>query len=166
MEIIHELVNCHYLPKPNVVKFIHDDVLAPLSHTKTAFMLPLLPNGDLVMAMNRRRGLEFPGGHIDPGETSCQAAHRETVEETGYWVSHIRSLGYLLMLSEGKVPADWKYPHPLSFQQFYVGDVMWNTPYVENDECLAPAIVKRENAHLVLDDQRLAIYKAALSLMR
>ena len=164
--ILHSQSDVGYLPLPNVVKFIRDDVLTPLSHTKTAFMVPLLPDGSVVLARNRRRGWEYPGGHIEPGESSCFAAHRETVEETGYWVSHIRALGYLLMMSEGSVPSDWKYPHPVGFQQFYVGNVMWNTDYIENDECMSPVILTPSQARDTMDPQRLAIYEAALSLMR
>jgi 8-oxo-dGTP pyrophosphatase MutT (NUDIX family) len=115
------------------------------------------------MAHNSRRGLEFPGGHIDAGETPCAAAHRETVEETGYWVSHIKALGYLHMQSEGEKPDGWKYPHPTSYQQFFVGKVLRNVPYVENDECLAPVILTPSQVQTQLDARLQAIYLAALA---
>ncbi len=37
-------------------------------------------------------GLELPGGAVDPGEDSLEAAKRELLEETGYEASHIEQL--------------------------------------------------------------------------
>jgi 8-oxo-dGTP pyrophosphatase MutT (NUDIX family) len=155
-----------YLPQPNHVEFLKDSALTPLDLTPTAFMVPLMADGSVVMAQNRRRGLEFPGGHIDPGESSCAAAHRETVEETGYWVSHIKALGYLIQTCEAPAPEGYRYPWPISFQQFYTGDVMSSKPYVENDECLAPVVLSRSEAEERLDAHRFAIYQAALQTIR
>jgi 8-oxo-dGTP pyrophosphatase MutT (NUDIX family) len=151
-----------YLPLPNSIEVMADRDMAPMSLTKTAFMIPLLPNGSVVLANNRRRGLEFPGGHIDPGETMCGAAHRETVEETGHWVSHIKAIGYLRMISQGTVPEGWRYPHPLGYQQFFVADVMWAIPYIENDECLTPVILSPREARIKLKPSRAALYELAL----
>ena len=155
-----------YLPPPNYVEFILDTEMTPLDLTATSFMVPLLANGSVVMANNRRRGLEFSGGHVDPGETTTKAAHRECVEETGYWVSHIKPLGYLLQSSSGPKPATYNYPYPISFQQFFVGNVMSFVPYIENDECLAPVILTHDEARERLDANRFAIYLAALRAIR
>ena len=38
----------------------------------------------LMVYNGRRRGWEMPGGHVEEGETSAQAAARETEEESGY----------------------------------------------------------------------------------
>lgn len=163
---LYHKTNVGYLPEPNTIEFFMSEDMTPLDLTATAFMVPLLGDGSVVMANNRRRGLEFPGGHIDPGETSCKAAHRETVEETGYWVSHIKALGYLSQVTLAPCPPGYKYPWPVSFQQFYTGDVMSFEPYVENDECLSPIIVRPWEARTKLDAHRYAIYQAAISIMR
>lgn len=162
MNTIYQRENISYLPIPNGIEFIVDDVLSPRESTSTGFMLPLLPDGSVVMANNRRRGLEFSGGHIERMETSCSASHRECLEETGYWVSHIRAVGYLKHTCMGIKPDDYRYPWPISYQQFYVGDVMWSKPYVENDECLTPVIVSPLDAKSVMNPLQYAIYKAAL----
>lgn len=157
--------NVSYLPQPNYVQFVADDTIQHPDLTRTAFMVPLLADGSVIMANNRRRGIEFPGGHIDPGETSCAAAHRECVEETGYWVNVIKSIGYLRMTSEGEVPDDWQYPHPLSYQQFFAGMVKDNVVYHVNEECYGPTVMPMKEALIFLNPSRLALYKLALKVM-
>jgi len=41
---------------------------------------------NLYLAVVSPKGVGFPGGKNEPGETPWQAAHRETFEETGYEV--------------------------------------------------------------------------------
>lgn len=160
--IIHTTRDVGFLPKPNTVEVVASPELAPVSMTATAFMIPLTVDGKVVMAQNRRRGIEFPGGHIDPGETPTQAAVRECLEETGYRVSHIRAIGYQMMTSLGKKPEGYKYPHPLGFQQFFVGRVMGFDPYVENDECLTPRVMTIYEAMRELSMSRLALLTLAI----
>jgi 8-oxo-dGTP pyrophosphatase MutT (NUDIX family) len=61
-------------------------------------IVPLTPDGDVVMVRQYRHGLddftiEIPGGMVDPGETPMQAAGRELIEETGYRAAEIVPLG-------------------------------------------------------------------------
>lgn len=61
-------------------------------------VIPLLPDGRVVMVRQWRFGiaaptLEIPGGIVDPGETPALAAARELVEETGYRAATLRPLG-------------------------------------------------------------------------
>ncbi len=46
-----------------------------------------------VLTHNRKRGLEFPGGKREKGETIEEAAIREVYEETGGVASHLQFLG-------------------------------------------------------------------------
>ncbi len=49
--------------------------------------------GKLLFTIHTRRGIELPGGKVEPGETSLEAAVRETYEETGCTLSSIQQIG-------------------------------------------------------------------------
>lgn len=62
--------------------------------------IPTLADGRLMLADLRRRAIggqsiEFPRGAIDAGESPCDAAARELLEETGWQASQVRQLGLL-----------------------------------------------------------------------
>lgn len=139
--IVHTVRDVHYLPAPNIVEVVLSDELAPTGLTRTAFMVPVCEDGSVVLAVNQRRGIEMPGGHIDGEETAEIAAIRECFEETGAVVRDVRPLGYLRMTSAGEAPDGWLYPHPLSYQQFFAGAVVRIEDYSENDECAAPVMI-------------------------
>jgi 8-oxo-dGTP diphosphatase len=130
-----------YLPAPNRVELVFDGTCPRSDLTRSAFVIPVTEDGSIVMADNRRRGLEVPGGHIDPGETQEVAARREGGEEAGVTLGDLVPLGHLRMISRGEVPPGWRYPHPLSYQSFFAARVLDIAEYVENDECLRPRIV-------------------------
>lgn len=50
-------------------------------------------NGTWLLTSHKERGWEFPGGKIEAGETSEQAARREVFEETGGILSTITPIG-------------------------------------------------------------------------
>ena len=47
----------------------------------------------VVLRRNKRGKWLFPKGHVDPGETTAQAALRETEEETGLLVELVDAAG-------------------------------------------------------------------------
>jgi len=61
-------------------------------------IVPVTPEGEVVMVRQYRHGsssivLEIPGGLVDPGEAPAAAAQRECLEETGFAVERVHSLG-------------------------------------------------------------------------
>ncbi len=84
--------------KGRFLKIEQDQVEAPngkiyyrefITHPGAAMMIPLLPNGNIVMVYQYRHAvkqvfLEFPAGKRDRGEESLVTAKRELLEETGY----------------------------------------------------------------------------------
>ena len=138
-QVVHVEHDVAYLPTPNTVEVVITSELAPPDLTKTAFMVPVCDDGGIVIAVNQRRGLEIAGGHIEDGETAEQAAFREAFEETGTTVSNVVPIGFLRMTSTADAaPHGYAYPFPLSYQQFFAGNVENIEPYTDNDECSAP----------------------------
>jgi 8-oxo-dGTP diphosphatase len=62
---------------------------------RTASHVLIFPfyEGKLLFTRHRQRGIELPGGKVEPGETSLGAAVRETYEETGYSLFSIERIG-------------------------------------------------------------------------
>ncbi|MBE3596720.1 MAG: NUDIX domain-containing protein [Hydrogenibacillus sp.] len=53
--------------------------------------------GKIVFTRHRERGIELPGGKVEPGETPLAAAVRETYEETGARLYAIAQIGQYIV---------------------------------------------------------------------
>ena len=51
----------------------------------------------LLFTLHTKRGIELPGGKVEPGESSIAAAIRETYEETGCVLSAIEKIGQYIV---------------------------------------------------------------------
>lgn len=66
-----------------------------------------------LLTSHRSRGLEFPGGKVEKGETAEQAAHREAMEETGAIIENLQYIAqYYVNGKGGQI-----------FKNVYFGDV-------------------------------------------
>ncbi|GAA4715728.1 NUDIX domain-containing protein [Brevibacillus fulvus] len=74
------------------VELTFDPAVYSKRTAKHVLIFPFL-EGNLMFTRNTRRGIELPGGKIEPGETSLAAAVREMYEETGYSLSAIEKIG-------------------------------------------------------------------------
>ena len=63
---------------------------------RTAYAVAFDGDRFLMVYNERRGGWEMPGGHVEEGETSEEAAVREFEEEAGYRIKvlEVRDLGY------------------------------------------------------------------------
>lgn len=57
-------------------------------------------NNKWLLTKHKERGLEFPGGKVEEGETAIQAAIREVMEETGGEVKQIDYIGQYFVLGK------------------------------------------------------------------
>ena len=63
---------------------------------RTAYAVAFSGDRFLMVWHPRRNGWEMPGGHVEEGETSAEAAARESIEESGYTIEVVetRDIGY------------------------------------------------------------------------
>lgn len=63
---------------------------------RTAYAVAFSGDRFLMVWHPRRNGWEMPGGHVEEGETSAEAAARESIEESGYAIEVVetRDIGY------------------------------------------------------------------------
>ena len=71
-----------------------------VNHPGGVAILPLFPNGDIMLIQQyryvlRQSVIEVPAGKIEPQENHQQTAKRELEEETGWNCHHLESLGYI-----------------------------------------------------------------------
>ncbi|SOC03489.1 8-oxo-dGTP diphosphatase [Ureibacillus xyleni] len=59
-------------------------------------------DGKWLCTINKKRGVEFPGGKVESGETLIQAAIREVYEETAVHITDIKWFAYYVV--HDKVP--------------------------------------------------------------
>ena len=87
----------------------HDEITLPdgnparrevLEHPGGVVIIPVLPNGDLILVRQYRYAisqhiLEFPAGKLEKGEDPFECAKRELEEETGYAANIWQSSDYI-----------------------------------------------------------------------
>jgi len=96
-ELIHKsyLFEVHRLTlRTDDGEIIHRDAVR---HPGAVLVLPILPDGSIVMIRNYRYAVdqylwELPCGTLDPGESTLDCAVRELKEETGFTTSNIKQL--------------------------------------------------------------------------
>ena len=101
---------CKRLSNCKVFEVFESISISPMTNQEHTFyyidttdwvnVIPVTPDNQIVMVRQFRHGsqevsLEIPGGLVDPGELPEVAAARECLEETGYTVGSISSLGAL-----------------------------------------------------------------------
>lgn len=112
----------HWAPKPNIVTVISSDELPPQDQITSSFVFAF-DHGRLVMMEHVRRGLDLPGGHVEPGEAVQDAASREFAEETGLKIGRLRPFAFQKVEILGEKPEGYRYPFPVSYQAFFLGSL-------------------------------------------
>jgi len=162
MPSIHVRKDVSYILLPNTVDVIVSDNLLPREINPTTFAFVFTEDGKLIMANNRRRGPEVAGGHIEGDETALEGAKREALEETGAHVDELTPVGFFRSVTEGEMPENYRYPYPVSCQQFFAGIATRIDKYEANDECLEPFTLEPTGAKAVLKEAEFLLYKVAL----
>lgn len=74
------------------VELTYDSDIYSKRTAKHVLLFPFF-DGKLMFTIHTERGIELPGGKVEPGETSLGAAVREMYEETGHSLSAIEKIG-------------------------------------------------------------------------
>lgn len=163
MEILRTDHDIEWLPKPNVSQFILDDVLPPVDLV-TAVCAFAFDGDRFLMTRLARRGWSIPGGHVEARETPLEAVMREVYEETRAVLGELGLLGYQKNIICGPKPADYGYPHPLSFQVIYWARIEGLEPFVRTEEALERGLfAPAEAREMRWVQQYPEVYDAALA---
>jgi len=145
MPVLRHEVDVPWMPLPNEVVLESGDVLPPRETITAAFVFAF--SGDRLLFANLvRRGLEIPGGHLEPGESPEDAAVREAREETGARVRDLKPLAWQRHEIRAPRPEGYPFPYPTTHMVFFVGRVQELNPFVPDDESLGRQLLTRNEA--------------------
>jgi mutator protein MutT len=91
--------------------------VTPRNHRVRRGVIGILRRGDEYLMIRRADGVAkpgcwcFPGGHVETGETPCQAVGREIFEELGIHVRPIERLGSVRVMDSRHVLVAWRVEH-------------------------------------------------------
>ncbi|MEZ4620575.1 MAG: NUDIX domain-containing protein [Caldilineaceae bacterium] len=145
MKILGTGYNIPWLPQPNEISLILDDTL-PARYLITSALALAFHEGNFLMTKLHQRGWDIPGGHIEPGERPEETMRREVMEEAAVELGNVRLFGYQRIRLLGEVPVDYRYPHPDSYQVFYVGTVDKILPFTATAEAGGRSFFSRPKA--------------------
>ncbi|MCP3033371.1 nucleoside triphosphatase YtkD [Halobacillus sp. A1] len=83
----------------NLVKLSFDDY--PFSEDPKHVWVICRYKNQWLLTKHKDRGIEFPGGKVEPGEIADQAAVREVYEETGAKVDELKYIGQYYVAGKG-----------------------------------------------------------------
>ena len=144
MKIIKQERNVSWALQPNELVLHECDVLPPLDLCSSAYVLAFA--GDYLLMAELDRGVDIPGGHIDPGEDPETAMRRETKEETGAIIGAARLMAVQKITVAGQKPEIYRYPYPVSYQPIYLSSDFRQDTFVKDEDSLGPVMIGRDKA--------------------
>jgi len=131
--LIRKNANIPWLIKPNEGRHYITDETPPEMQCGSAFGL-VFEGENFLMAHILRRGWDIPGGMIDYGETSAEAAVREVWEEAYAHVEIIELIGIQELEVFCPRPLGYRWPYPISVQVYYLCRLIDLAPFKMNME--------------------------------
>ena len=130
----------NYMPNDNTLLYTteHEE---PIKNVTASCCYMFLGN-KIILANNRKRGLEISGGHVEHMETPKQACIRETNEETGSIINSPKFFMTAIHTCLFDKPENYKYPYPVSYINFYTCKDVKLTAFKETEECKPPELIE------------------------
>ncbi|EDL64198.1 NUDIX hydrolase [Bacillus sp. SG-1] len=114
-------------------------------------------NGQVLLVNIKGRGFNFPGGHVEAGETPEQAIHREVFEE-GFVKGKAGMIGIIEVSHRNNPDFDPKGKYPLiGYQVFYRMDIEEVLPFLRNNESACRIWAEPSEIPYVINDHELAL---------
>lgn len=153
--VLLRLRDVAWLPVPNVVESVPGPVPAGVQAT-SAVVLMVDAHDHVVLTRVAARGWDVPGGHLESGETSQEAATRELSEETGLVLAPtaLRPAGHVRLRVRAPRPPGYRYPYPDGVMAAWSAGTEQLRPPLRPDagsECLDAAWFSVEGARKHLD---------------
>jgi 8-oxo-dGTP diphosphatase len=120
-------------PQPGEGRLYITDELPDPTICSTAFGF-VFENDKILLTRLRDRDWDIPGGCIDAGEASQDAAVREVWEETSARVEIVELVGIQELEVFGPKPDGYRWPYPISVQVMYLCRLVELRPFEENHE--------------------------------
>jgi len=124
-------------------------------------------NPEQIVLARNKRGWEMLGGHIEPGESLEEAAHREALEEGGFSISRFRPFGYRKVIARTPIINDHHGGHypPVSYIPHFVASTDRKVIDPSGEEIFEARVFNTQSLP-VLEDSQAAIAMAGLQAFR
>jgi 8-oxo-dGTP pyrophosphatase MutT (NUDIX family) len=119
--ILDERKNPKWFPLESEIFIVKDEQIPPIELIVTVHTL-CFKEDKILMALVDDRGWDFPGGHVEPGESLEEALIRETYEETGASIKNTKPVAHIKLNVLSQKPHNWNYPYPVGYLLFYYAD--------------------------------------------
>ncbi len=128
----------------------------------------LTKNPERVVLARNKRGWEMLGGHLEPGEDLEQAAHREALEEGGFYVSRLRPFGYRKVIACAPIVNDHHggYYPPVGYIPHYIATTNRELVSPSGKEILEARVFRTESFPDEFDESQVVIAMAGLKVFR
>lgn len=164
-KILAQQTDIAWLPKPSELTLVATSELPDLALCTTAFVLAF--DGDNLLMADQNRGIDIPGGHIDPGEAPEAAMRREAKEETGATIGAATLFAVQKATVKGPKPEGYRYPYPDSYQLIYIStSITPGTFTTDEDSRGAVMIAPSQAASVPWIENNRALYDYALNIAR
>lgn len=116
-----------------------------------------IQNNKIILSKIKNRGYNYPGGHIEKGESLEAAIHREVYEEA-YIKGDITYIGAIEVEHKDDPHFNMNEKYPVvGYQAFYRMDVKRCDPFLRENESLARIWVETSEIPYVIEDHDIAL---------